>query len=73
MATLVQQFSGMKDLENMEKWFCSECTSLLGMRQDDEIIIRYKLEINLTVKGEVKMVCRRCGTINQVTTEKQTV
>jgi len=73
MATLVKQFSGMNDPDKMEKWFCSECTSLLGIKQDDEIIIRYKLEINLTVKGEVKMVCRRCGTINQVTTEKQTM
>lgn len=59
----------MKDSENTEKWFCSECTSLLGIKQNDEIVIRYKLEINLTVKGEVKMVCRRCGTINQMTTQ----
>jgi len=58
----------MNDSENTEKWFCSECTSLLGIKQNDEIVIRYKLEINLTVKGKVKMVCRRCGTINQMDT-----
>jgi len=61
----------MNNPDSIEKWFCNECTSLLGIKQDGEIIIRYKLEVNLTVKGEVKMVCRRCGTINQVTTKKQ--
>ena len=61
----------MSDSENNEKWFCNECTALLGIIQGEALIIRYKQEVNLTVTGNVLMVCRRCGTINQIETEKQ--
>ena len=61
----------MNDPDLIKKWFCNECTALLGIKKGDELIIRYKQEINLTMTGKIIMVCRRCGTINQIETEKQ--
>jgi len=56
--------------ENGSKWFCEECTALLGIKQEDQVQIRFKQEINLTVRGRIIMTCRRCGAINQMDTER---
>jgi RNase P subunit RPR2 len=54
-----------------EKWYCAECTALLGIRQADEVTIRFKQEINLMVSGRILLVCRRCGTINRLDTHNR--
>ena len=61
----------MKEVHHNDKWFCGECTALLGVRQGDEIQVRFKQEINLTVRGRIIMTCRRCGAINRMETEQQ--
>ena len=61
----------MLETESNEKWFCSDCTALLGVRQGTAINIRFKQEINLTVEGKVILACRRCGTINQIDTRRK--
>ncbi len=60
----------MNNNDSDAKWFCIECTALLGIRYGDQVNIRFKQEVNLTVKGEIILICRRCGTINQINTEK---
>jgi len=60
----------MNDTDSTRKWFCVECTALLGIRQGDQVNIRFKQEVNLTARGEVILICRRCGTINQINTVK---
>ena len=51
----------MNDTDSTRKWFCVECTALLGIRQGDQVNIRFKQEVNLTARGEVILICRRCG------------
>ena len=60
----------MIETECNDKWFCSDCTALLGVRQGAAINIRFKQEVNLTVDGKVTMACRRCGAINQIDTRR---
>ena len=44
------------------EWRCS-CSSLLGMRQGDELHIKYK-EFSAVVRGSASVRCRRCGSTN---------
>jgi len=60
----------MMETDRDDKWFCGECTALLGIRQGDEVQVRFKQEINLTVRGRIIMTCRRCGAINRMETEQ---
>jgi len=58
----------MTEIDNTDRWFCDECTALLGIKHGREVTIRYKQEINLIVEGKITMVCRRCGTANIIDT-----
>ncbi len=58
----------MTEIDTTERWFCDDCTALLGIKQGQAISIRYKQEINLMVEGKVTMVCRRCGRANVIDT-----
>ncbi len=58
----------MTEINNTERWFCDDCTALLGIKQGQTISIRYKQEINLIVEGKVTIVCRRCGRANVIDT-----
>ena len=60
----------MTEAESNDKWFCSDCTALLGVKQGTAINIRFKQEVNLTVDGKVILACRRCGVINQIDTRR---
>ena len=44
------------------EWRCT-CGSLLGMRQGDELHIKYK-DFSAVVRGTASVRCRRCGNAN---------
>ncbi len=44
------------------EWRCT-CGSLLGMRQGEELHIKYK-ELHAVVRGTASIRCRRCGNNN---------
>ena len=58
----------MTEIDKTERWFCDDCTALLGIKQGQTISIRYKQEINLIVEGKVTLVCRCCGRANVIDT-----
>ena len=60
----------MTETERSDKWYCSDCTALLGVMQGTQLNIRFKQEVNLTVDGKVTLACRRYGTINQIDTRR---
>lgn len=53
----------MKQAVQLVEWRCRSCGALLGVRRGNRIDLRYKTA-RYSVRGEVRMTCRRCSTFN---------
>jgi len=51
--------------ERPEDWRCPACDTLLGVKSEGRLHIRYKA-INLLLSGSVIVVCRKCARINSI-------
>ena len=52
---------------NMKKeWRCSNCSTLLGVIENGNLILRYKGVEYVVTKGQTMAVCRKCHRTNTI-------